>query len=399
MKNKKAILAAALLFVIVAAGVWVYSSQFTEDVQNQQPSGVDGVQLEEASDAVLRIVATGDMIAHDSVIANAQTNGSYDFYALMQNMKPYFDQADVTFCNEATPAGGEQFGISGYPIFNAPLEWHDGMEQVGCNVINLGTNHTYDKGAPLVDAMVADWQGRDVLATAGAHRNQVEREQISYFDVRGVTFAFLSYSTYTNLPVPNDYSLVRYNPSTSIAEIQEAKANADIVLVSMRWGDEYATSANARDQQIAQDISEAGADYIFGHGPHVLQPVERIKTSDGRESIVWYSLGNFLNTQIPAETLVGGFAVMDIDIETLELQDIGFLPVYSHYEWSAEEAAAQNLLARRNLQMYALDRVDDSYFQRNQLNTTVQSERQRLTNVLNQLTEIKILSTENYLQN
>ncbi len=397
MRNKRPIILITVLLVAGAAiGAWILINGAGNDQAGRTDNGAE--QADESRD-FLRIVATGDMIAHDSVIANAEGNGSYDFYSLMENMRPYFEQADVRFCNEATPAGGEQFGISGYPIFNAPLEWHDGMEQAGCNVINLGTNHTYDKGEALVDAMVDDWQGRDVLATAGAYRNQAEREQISYFEVHDVTFAFLSYSTYTNEPVPNSYSLVQYDEPTATREITEAKENADIVLVSMRWGTEYADSADEQQQRIAQEIADAGADYVFGHGPHVLQPVERINREDGGETIVWHSLGNFLNTQIPADTLIGGFAVMDISLEDFSLQQLGFLPVYSHYEWSAEEAAAQNLLARRNLQMFTLAETDDSYFARNQLDTTVQAETERVRNVLNRLSDVTIMTPEDYLSN
>lgn len=384
----------SVLFLLFGAAAWLMSDSSNGDgTDSDEESTEQAVETENR----LRIIATGDMIAHDSVIANARDNSGYDFYSLMQNMQPYFDAADVRFCNEATPAGGEEFGISGFPIFNAPLEWHDGMEQLGCNVINLGTNHTYDKGEALVDAMVADWQGRDVLATAGAHRNQAEREQISYFEVRGVTFAFLSYSTYTNEPVPNNYSLVMYDSETALAEVAEANDNADFVIVSMRWGVEYADEASDTDRQIARDLAFAGADFVFGHGPHVLQPVEQINREEGGEAIVWYSLGNFLNTQIPANTLVNGIAAIDIDLDTMQSIKISFLPVYSHYEWSAEDAANQNLLARRNLKMFTLDDIDDSYFGRNQLDSTVQAERDRIANVLSRMSEVVILTPDEFL--
>ncbi len=397
MNRKKRYIGIVLFLIVLLAAVALYAQQRESTVEQDEAQNSSDDSSADEGRSTFRLVATGDMIAHDSVIANAETGDGYDFYSLMQNMQPYFTQADVSFCNEATPAGGEQFGISGYPVFNAPFEWHDGMEQVGCNVINLGTNHTYDKGEALVDAMVADWQNRDVLAIAGAHQSQEEREQIAYFEIAGVRFAFLSYSTYSNDLVPNTYSLVQYDEQTATREIREAADNADIVLVSMRWGDEYADAPNARDSGIARTVAEAGADYVFGHGPHVLQPVERIDTSDGRQAVVWYSLGNFLNTQIPANTLVGGFAVMDINIETLELESLGFLPTYSHYEWSVEDAQAQNLLARDNLQMYTLDEVDDGYFQRNQLDTSVQAERERVTNVLNRMSDVTILSSDDFL--
>ena len=260
--------------VLVGLGFAYFLTQGRDRATEETASSNSTTGAEPGSipdDTMLRLVATGDMIAHDSILANAQIADGYDFYSLMSEMNPYFEQADIRFCNEATPAGGEQFGISGYPVFNAPLEWHDGMEQVGCNVINLGTNHTNDKGQPLIDAMVEDWNNKEVLATAGANRSQAERDDISYFEVKGVRFAFLSYSTYTNDPASNSYGLVMYDSAVVQIEIAEAKSNADFVIVSMRWGDEYSDSISTAQEEAAQDVVDAGADFVFGHGPHVLQ--------------------------------------------------------------------------------------------------------------------------------
>ncbi|CAN5651487.1 hypothetical protein BH23PAT2_BH23PAT2_01400 [soil metagenome] len=394
--NKKWIISVIVTITLVGLGFAYFmtlQSDFFSDESVTSNSSAEPGNIPD--DTTLRLVATGDMIAHDSILANAQIADGYDFYSLMSEMKPYFEKADVRFCNEATPAGGEQFGISGYPVFNAPLEWHDGIGQVGCNVINLGTNHTYDKGEALVDAMVADWQGRDVLATAGAYKSQSEREQIAYFEASGVSFAFLSYSTYSNESVPNSYSLVRYDEQTAAQEIREAKDNADIVIVSMRWGDEYSDSISTAQDEVAQDVVNAGADFVFGHGPHVLQPVKKMSSADGREAVVWYSLGNFLNTQIPVDALVGGFAVMDIDIETLELQSLGFLTTYVHYDWTADEAIQEDLLARENVQMQVLDKSAE-LLARSQLSTTVEAQTERVREVLNRYTTVVILNSNDY---
>jgi poly-gamma-glutamate capsule biosynthesis protein CapA/YwtB (metallophosphatase superfamily) len=42
-------------------------------------------------------------------------------------------------------------------------------------------------------------------------------------------------------------------------------------------------------------MSNAGADIILGHHPHVLQPIERYTAPDGRQTLVAYSLGNFIS--------------------------------------------------------------------------------------------------------
>ena len=120
-----------------------------------------------------------------------------------------------------------------------------------------------------------------------------------------------------------------------------------------------------------------------------------MSASDGREAVVWYSLGNFLNTQIPVEALVSGFAVMDIDISSKTIENVSFLPVYTHYDWTADEATREDLLARENVQMQVLDKSAD-LLARSQLGTTVEAQTERVREVLNQFTTVEILSSDQY---
>lgn len=346
----------------------------------------------------IRFVATGDMIAHDSVNQNARkADGSYDYLPLMAKMKPFFDKADVSFCNQSTPAGGAEFGISGYPTFNAPVEFARGIEAVGCNVINLGTNHTNDKGQPLIDATVKAWENREnILAVAGANRSASEQNQNRFFTVKGMKFAFLSYTTYSNNTNLTPHGVNMYSQELAAKQMKEARAENDFVIVSMRWGTEYSPEVNAEQDKIAQELANLGADVIIGHGPHVLEPVKRLEGRDGRETLVWYSLGNFLNTQLEIESLIGGFAVMDIDLATKKVSKIGFLPVYSHYEWTAAEKRANNLLARRSLQMLPLDEASQELFNKAQNPTTVAAQTERVKTVLNKFIEVPILKSSEY---
>lgn len=350
---------------------------------------------EQPATGTVRLLATGDMIAHDSINENAKkADGSYDYAALMTDMKPYFAKGDVNFCNQATPAGGESFGISGYPVFNAPIAFARGIEEVGCNVVNLGTNHTNDKGQPLVDATVAAWDGRQALV-AGANRTKEEQTKPRIIEVKGMTFAFVAYTDYTNVALPNDYGVNRYSDAFAQQQIAAVREQADFVIASMRWGTEYSPDVNARQDEVAQKLANYGADVIFGHGPHTLQPVKVLKDAQGKDVYVWYSLGNFLNSQLDAETLVGGFASMEIDAATKKITSAGFMPVYQHYEWTAAEKAAGNLLARRNFKMLPLDQSAE-LLAKSQLGTTVDAQMTRVTQLMNTFTEIPIIASDSF---
>lgn len=74
--------------------------------------------------------------------------------------------------------------------------------------------------------------------------------------------------------------------------ISEAKKHADIVVVQSHWGQEYDNDPNDRQRQLARAMSDAGADIIVGHHPHVLEPIEVYNGT-----VIFYSLGNFVFDQ------------------------------------------------------------------------------------------------------
>ena len=343
----------------------------------------------------IRLIATGDTIAHDALNAQAKnSDGSYDYYQFIKPMQPYFDTSDVNFCNQAVPGGGTKFGISGYPVFNSPLEVARDLNNLGCNVINTGTNHTFDRGQDVIDAELNYWDTLPgMLAVAGANRNQKEQDTIRYFSINGVKFAFLSYSTYSNITPPNTYGLNMYEAGKAESQVKDARQNSDIVIVSMRWGTEYSQDINAEQERISQKLSDWGSDIIIGHGPHVLEPVKILESRDGRKTLCWYSLGNFLNAQVPPESLINGLAIMDIDIATKKVKQPSFMPIYMHYEWTAEQKANEDLLKRKNFTLVPLDQSKD-LLSRSQNNTTIEAQTRRITNTLNTYTTVSIVSSE-----
>lgn len=389
-----------IVLVVIVGGVYYtkfYKSNSNEVSQPAQEQKTESVADKPTEKKSVKLIATGDMIAHQAILEQGKKpNGTYDFTPMLANMKQFFDKADVRFCNQATPAGGASFGYSGYPVFNAPIEWPRAIEGVGCNVVNIGTNHTNDKGQALVDATAAAWDDRsNVLAAVGANRSAEEQAKIRYFKQDGVKFAILSYTTYSNSKPSTTYGINMYDKLTAARQITEAKKGADIVLVSMRWGTEYSPSVNGQQNQISQELADAGADIVLGHGPHVLEPVKKFTGKDGNQTLVWFSLGNFLNAQIETEALIGGFAIMDIDIASKKISDPKFMPTYMHYEWTPAQKAANDLLARKNFQMYALDQAADP-MSKSQIGTTVEAQTERVQKVLNTYTPVTIIKSNQF---
>jgi len=158
----------------------------------------------------------------------------------------------------------------------------------------------------------------------------------------------------------------------------------------MCWGKEDSGDVHADQDRIAQELANAGADLVFGHCTQVLQPVKKIKSSSGEhEVIVYYSLGNSLNTQLSMENLIGGFGVVDFDLATKKITNFGVMPTYMHYEWTASEKASRDLNARKNLKLFPLDQAK-SPLSKSQNGTTVEAQTSRVKKIINQFTSTKI---------
>ncbi|MDB5183253.1 MAG: CapA family protein [Candidatus Saccharibacteria bacterium] len=336
----------------------------------------------------IRVLMAGDFIAHDSINSQAkQANGTYDYLPMIKDFTPIFSAADIRFCHDANLNGGAAFTIAGYPKFNSPTEFARDMGKVGCNIVATGSNHSFDRNQAAIDASIDAWeQSPNTLAVVGQNHDQAAHDAVNYFSVKGVKFAFLAYTTYlnTDAPAQNGYGVNVFSQDYAAKQIKTAKDNgAKIIITSIRWGTEYSADVSASQKTTAQFLADQGVDLIIGHGSHVLEPAAQLTGAGGKKSLVWYSIGNFLNTQEPAETLFNGLPVVDFDKDTLEITNMQFLPIYQHYEWTAAQAKADDIAARTNIHMYLLENATQAMIDSQQLKTTVQAQKDRIMNTLN----------------
>lgn len=83
-----------------------------------------------------------------------------------------------------------------------------------------------------------------------------------------------------------------------LEQIRIQKEKGNFVVISVHWGNEYQAGPENLQKQLAQDWVDAGVDVVWGHHPHVLQPMEWLNSSnDGHQALVIYSLGNLVFDQ------------------------------------------------------------------------------------------------------
>ena len=262
------------------------------------------------------MVMVGDALIHGTVYGTAHRlanyNG-YDFKPMLKHIKERIKDYDLAYYNQETILGGTELGLSTYPLFNSPYEVGDAFIDAGFNLVSLATNHTIDKGERGVLNSRNYWnQQADVLA-AGSYSSFEERDKVVIKEVNGIKYAFLSYTTYTNgliVPTGKEYLVNVYDDDLIKEEIARYRDQVDLLMVAMHWGTEYMTYPTNEQKEISEYLASLGVDLIIGCHPHVIEPIEYID-----DTLVIYSLGNFISSQIGVERLTGLMLSLNIKKE------------------------------------------------------------------------------------
>jgi len=235
----------------------------------------------------ISLVAIGDlMLARDLVTLMDRYGAMYPF----ERVAPILADADITVANlEGTFTEGGTPADKKY-VFRTPPRDAAGLALAGIDVVSLANNHALDFGPEgLRDTIAAlDAAG---IAHSGAGENDMAARRPAILAVGGLRVAFLSYAATADASAAAaDTDGVAWGTVDTISEdVKRARGQADVVVVSLHAGNEYADEPSDTQRLLAQAAIEAGATLVLGHHPHVLQRWE----SRG-PSFVAYSLGNFV---------------------------------------------------------------------------------------------------------
>lgn len=126
----------------------------------------------------------------------------------------------------------------------------------------------------------------EVLDKAGINRfgtvypgQKNGHDDLGVQEIDGVKFGFIGFS------YPQDYDQKKI---ANRIKILREEQDCDVVIVSLHWGRETYMTPQASQVVMAKNIIDAGADAIWGHHPHVIQPILFYKNKP-----IMFSTGNF----------------------------------------------------------------------------------------------------------
>lgn len=292
-------------------------------------------QIKEPVEKRMSIVMVGDALIHGAIYMDAyKGNNKYDFTSMFTDIEPIIKNYDLRYYNQESIIGGKKIGVSHYPRLNSPEEIGENLVSIGFNLVSLANNHSFDKGEAGLQNSLAFWKSQKGVKTAGSYSSFEEQSNIPVYEQNGIKYAFLAYTMCTNglsAPKGKEYYVNVYDETQVKNDVTNARNNgAEVVIVSMHWGNEYTHVPTNIQKETAAYLSNLGVNLIIGSHPHVIQPMEYIN-----DTLVIYSLGNFISAQrlLGQEKVIGLLVGTDIVVKDnkVTFDKTNFELLYTYY--------------------------------------------------------------------
>ncbi len=341
---KKKILALVLLLCIALSGCSFVSGS----IKNGSFSDVTLDKSEEIKPnpsleyKKISFLGAGDNIVYkgtwiDAKRFGSQTGRTYNFQPMYSEVAHLIKNADVSFINQETVMAGDGYALSAYPQFNSPRDLAYDICELGFDVVNIANNHMLDKGSQGLQNTIDFWNTLPITMIGG-YDNEADYKNVVIHEKEGIKIAFLSYTEMTNGISPSkkmETHIPYLNEANIEEEVARAKSVADVVIVSVHWGQEGAFTPNAYQKNYAKKFADAGVDALIGHHPHVLQPIEWVDGKDGNKMLCVYSLGNFNAEQAWDYNMVGGMITFDmvkVGSSDVKIENVIMIPTVFDYD-------------------------------------------------------------------
>jgi hypothetical protein len=257
----------------------------------------------------ITIAAVGDMMLGTSypnsyTLPPDSAKNSFSVIAdELRNANVTFGNLEGSLLDGGSPAHYKLHQKSKAYLFRMPTAYAGVFKDAGFDVLSLSNNHIGDFGdTGRVSTM-------RVLDSIGINYGGLLSHPSTVFERNGIKYGFCSFA-------PNANTLPILNLPNATKIISELKQRCDILIVSFHGGGEgvgyehvpfamesFISEKRGDVHAFAHNAIDAGADVIFGNGPHVSRAMEVYKNR-----LIAYSLGNFCTYKSVSVSGVCGLA-------------------------------------------------------------------------------------------
>lgn len=205
----------------------------------------------------------------------------------------------------------------------------EGLAEAGFKVLNFANNHCMQHGEESYLQTVRLMEEFNIKY-CGVDLDKKMVGKPLFIEQNGLNIAFLGYSLrprqyFNSSPLYSEGSLQGMEQ-----DILAVKRKANVIIVSLHWGDEFIERPSPEEIRVARILIEQGVDLIIGHHPHVVRGIEQYK-----RGFIVYSLGNFVCDMVWDDRLRESL-IFNCDITIQGIENVVLTPVYINDTYQPE---------------------------------------------------------------
>ena len=295
---KKIILISVLAIGLIVTGMISKNGIIPKTNSNKNESYSNKKINKDKSDAInlndsISIIGVGDMMLGTNFPSESYLPPE-DGKNILTPVKQIIENADISFGNleGAILSGSGTVKTCSNPAvcyaFKMPNHYVNYFKDAGFDILSIANNHVSDFGDKGKENTVK------MLESIGIKYAGLLNYPYTTFEKNGIKYGFCAVA-------PNN-GTVDINDSDNAAKIvKQLNSTCDIVIVSFHGGAEGSSKSHltrsdelflgenrGNPYQFARTVIDAGADIVFGHGPHVTRAIDIYKGK-----FIAYSMGNF----------------------------------------------------------------------------------------------------------
>lgn len=236
---------------------------------------------------MISVLIAGDYCPKERV-ATLINEGRFD--TIFDPIKEIIDNSDYSIVNFECPVcedAGQSIKKAG-PALRCSSKAVDALNYAGFKCATLANNHFYDQGETGVVNTINSLQRANIDHVGGGH-NLKEASNTLYKTIKGKTLAVINCCEHEfSIATEDSGGSNPLNPVHQYAAINEARHNADHVLVIVHGGIEHYQYPTLRMIETYRFFIDAGADAVINHHQHCFSGMEFYKSKP-----IFYGLGNF----------------------------------------------------------------------------------------------------------
>ncbi len=242
----------------------------------------------------ISIIGVGDIMPGTNYPSVKHLPPNNNPYALFENVVPILSSANLTIGNlegclsDNAPVFKTCKDTTKCYLFRIPTAYGQTLKDVGFDVLTIANNHSGDFGDAGRQSTV------NILNELGIYHAGWIKYPTAEFTKDSIRYGIASFA-------PNSGTVPLNDIKGAMAIVADLKSRCDIVIVTFHGGaegkDHQHITRKAEDfygenrgnvYEFARKVIDAGADVVFGHGPHVVRAIDIYKNR-----FIAYSLGNF----------------------------------------------------------------------------------------------------------